>query len=53
MLQTAASVAVPKLVMYIQAVLCSAEYEMSVWEYNWYSAVIIFLVRISAVAGIS
>jgi hypothetical protein len=54
MLQIAASVAVPKLLMYeyIQAILCSEEY-MSVWEHSWVSAVIIFLARISAVVGVS
>lgn len=44
MLHTAASVAVLKLVMYIQAVLCPEEYVMLEWEYSLFSAVIILAV---------
>jgi hypothetical protein len=43
-LHTAASVAVLKLVMYIQAVLCPEEYVMLEWEYSLFSAVIILAV---------
>jgi hypothetical protein len=42
-LHTAASVAVLKLVMYTQAILCPEEYVMLEWEYNPFSAVIISL----------
>jgi hypothetical protein len=53
MLRNAASVAVPKLMMYIQAILCSEEYDMSVGEHSSFYAVIIFLARISAFAWVS
>jgi hypothetical protein len=55
MLQTAASVAVPKMMMHIQTILCPEEYDVWLCENiaSPFSAVIIFIARISAVAGIS